>query len=395
MTSQQMYEYYESEGFQPTYANTDNNFDFCGYRAMRQDFFSNKLKLPEKIFQNSSLLEFGPDTGENALVFAAEGSNVTLVEPNKKALPYIRNYFDQYLLSGKLKDIIVTDVESFTSEDQFDLVVAEGFIYTVKPNRMWLQKTSRLLRPGGFFVVSYYEVFGSFFEILQRVIFRYITKATNTDPIGAAKSVFQTKWNTLGHTRAFESWVRDVLLNPFVRLKYFISAEELVTEALDEGMSLYSAWPSYENTLDVCWHKKKRSREDVLTSNKDFIRRSTFSYLVGKNAFLAGSEELVDDIKDSFEGMYARIDKLIDFSGDVEIVEAIASVQVARQAFNRAVEGGGGSGQSIKKLIDCVDIVLGNIQGGDLAGLVKFCNTDPFFLEMWGLPHHYAVFRKL
>ena len=61
-----------------------------------------KLFLPRRLFSNARLIEFGPDAGENSLVFALWGASCTLVEPNLKARPIIRGYFQQFGLSHGL-----------------------------------------------------------------------------------------------------------------------------------------------------------------------------------------------------------------------------------------------------------------------------------------------------
>ena len=72
------------------------------------------LKLPSSWFEGKKLLEFGPNKGEHALIFAMLGSTVTLVEPNKLMHKGIKHNFQKYGLSHKLDAIHNTTLEKFT-----------------------------------------------------------------------------------------------------------------------------------------------------------------------------------------------------------------------------------------------------------------------------------------
>jgi hypothetical protein len=41
-----------------------------------------------------------------------------------------------------------------------------------------------------------------------------------------------------------------------------------------------------------------------------------------------------------------------------------------------------------------VEECLGLMAQRDVPGLTDFCSTDAVFLKTWGLPYHFAVFRK-
>ena len=56
------------------------------------------LKLPEKLFANSSMIDFGCGTGQNSLVYDELGSNCTLVEYDKKSYHECSKLFKKYLV---------------------------------------------------------------------------------------------------------------------------------------------------------------------------------------------------------------------------------------------------------------------------------------------------------
>ena len=70
------------------------------------------------------LLEFGPNKGEHALIFAMLGSTVTLVEPNKLMHKGIKHNFKNmaYLTNDAIHN---TTLEKFETDRKFDIVWAE------------------------------------------------------------------------------------------------------------------------------------------------------------------------------------------------------------------------------------------------------------------------------
>ena len=69
------------------------------------------LKLPERIFQNSTLIDYGSGTGLNTLVYDYLGANCTLVEYDKKSYQYSKDLFKK--LSKNKYKIYNKDIFSF------------------------------------------------------------------------------------------------------------------------------------------------------------------------------------------------------------------------------------------------------------------------------------------
>ena len=128
------------------------------------------MALPRTAFAGKDVLEFGPDSGENALAFASWGARLTLVEPNERAHAAIRTYFEQFGMLSALAGITNAHVLDYRDDARYDVVVAEGFIYTVQPTRTWLAAFRRLLRDDGIFLVTYYERLGALVELTLRAL---------------------------------------------------------------------------------------------------------------------------------------------------------------------------------------------------------------------------------
>ena len=148
-----LFDYYAAQDIFPTYSGFESADGLRRHEYLRRRAFADKLKLPARSFRGARLIEFGPDTGENALVFAQWGAACTLVEPNIKAHAKVREYFARFGLSGGLETIIEADISQFAGRpeaaQQYDLVIAEGFIYTVKPESVWINLFHDLLVDDG------------------------------------------------------------------------------------------------------------------------------------------------------------------------------------------------------------------------------------------------------
>jgi hypothetical protein len=102
MAYDKLFQYYAQEQFLPTFGNFEDGAKLAQYAEARRTVFAEKLLLPIQIFDGANVLEFGPDTGENALVFARWGANLTLAEPNLRAHDQIRQNFEHFGLNEKL-----------------------------------------------------------------------------------------------------------------------------------------------------------------------------------------------------------------------------------------------------------------------------------------------------
>ena len=113
MADAKLFQYYERQDILPTFGNFKSPAELDAYAAQRRALFSDKLLLPPRLFREADVLEFGPDSGENAMVFAGWGARLTLAEPNNHAHAKIRAYFDDFGLADSLKELVSADVEGF------------------------------------------------------------------------------------------------------------------------------------------------------------------------------------------------------------------------------------------------------------------------------------------
>ncbi len=389
-------DYYADQEVFPTYSRFRSLDGLEAHDDERRRVFTEKLYLPPRAFRGARLLEFGPDTGENALVFARWGAQCTLVEPNTNAHPTIRDYFARFGLTDRLTAIVESDLEGFSSRPEssatYDIIVAEGFIYTVKPNSTWIQLFARLLGEDGYAVFSFYDPTSCFMELMLKVIHATACRWSGMSRADTARTLFAAKWNGIGHRRTVDSWIMDVLENPFVRLEYFIDSRALCRSMHDAGVTLYAAWPPYADGLDIHWFKKTRSAAERLESQERFITRSLLGHLFGRPIFIVDERlkldgplsellRLTDELISEFdEGRAARCGALLS-----ELEPILGSSQVMASPEDRACA---------VDLTRSSRTILDLLKRRTFDQLTSFCNSDRAFVRDWGVPNHYAVFTK-
>jgi len=101
----------------------------------------------------------------------------------------------------------------------------------------------------------------------------------------------------------------DVIMNPFVRMHYFIDACDLLKDTFDGGFRIHSSWPNYRDTNEVYWIKSQLDKEMNLRVDLKYIEQSRLSHLLGCKFFLF---EENDEIKSNLKTLVELADKLID-----------------------------------------------------------------------------------
>ena len=391
-----MYDYYDKQDVLPTHGGFQSNSDLNAYEYERRKIFIEKLFLPPRMFKDSKMIEFGPDSGENTLVFALWGAYCELVEPNEKAHAFIKDYFKKFDLSNKLGGISKEDILEYskrkTFSEKFDFIDAEGFIYTVRPESLWIDLFSKLLNDDGFIILFYGDIFGSFFELLLKVVYTRYRSLTGDEGLEAAQKLFKAKWDSIPHKRSLQSWVMDVMENPFVRLKHFFELQALCKQMHDSGLYLYSSWPTYKDGLDVHWFKKTLSADEHLVKQNEFISKSCISHMFGRKHFIVKDDK---SIERRLRELITIIDGLIDdFSTDAANI-AIACLSELFEIVNSDNVISSDEGLAVTTdAIKSVKSLLLLLDKGDAQELISFCNSNQSFIKTWGMPSQFAVFRK-
>jgi hypothetical protein len=390
-----LHAYYRDQTILPTHGTFQTLADLQAHERQRRQLFTDKLHLPPRVFQGARLLEYGPDSGENSLVFATWGAHCTLVEPNPGAHGPVKEYFDRYHLANRLDALEQADIAEYAQRkgllEKFDVIDAEGFIYTVKPDTLWMDLFARQLNPGGLAIIFYYEKFGSFLELLPKVIHSRLRQLTGATSLEAAQALFGAKWRSIPHKRSMQSWVMDVLENPFVRLRYFYEPQDLCRMMQAKGFHLYSSWPPYQDGLEVHWFKRALSDAERIRSQETFIARSRLSHLFGRKMFLL---DVGQNCEQTLSDLLSIVDTLIDRFDDDRAAECVRYMSILESIVDsNAVLAEPPDRSAAVRILQSIRRIFPLLAEGRSDAILEFCNKDEAFIHAWGMPSHFAVFR--
>jgi hypothetical protein len=393
----QMHGYYQARGLSPTFGNLHSTDDLERHAADRARLFTDRLHLPPRLFRDARVLEFGPDTAENALVFAKWGATVDLVEPNRQAWPQIEAYFRQHGLEASFGGLDGTAIQDFVTRRAYDVVVAEGFIHTVQPASSWIATACPAVAPGGFLVLFYYERSAILVELFHRAMHVGFGRLSGQATVETARQLFGTKWEAIPHVRRFESWVMDVLENPYTSVRYTLDAQALIVALSNAGFDLYQSWPRYRDELRMAWHKAPERPEEMIAETARHLPRLAIAHALGKSLFAHGPEADIVAVRDRLDGLLGALESVIhaDASG------AWQRISEALDALGRCVSDPTlylaptpGIQKEAEAALSSLATVARLLASGLQEKVIAFASTDPVFRKTWGQPAHYAVFRR-
>lgn len=394
-----MHAYYGAKGLSPTFGNLRTEDDLQRHAAMRERVFTEKLNLPPRAFTGARVLEFGPDTGENALVFARWGATVDLVEPNRQSWPQIEAYFRHFGLADRLGALDGSAIQHFEPTRAYDVVVAEGFIHTVKPLSAWIGTVARATAPGGLLVLFYYERASILVELFHRAAHRRFGRLLGGDAtVESARRLYEAKWNAIPHVRRFESWVMDVLDNPYTSTRYTLDAGELTAALAAAGFGLYQSWPRYRDELRMGWHKAVETPDAVASEIARQLPRLALAHAVGRSLFALGPDREVSALAERIDRLLAGLEAAAGEGAAEpwpEIADSLAALgpTVAESALLYAPSDTART--EAKASLGALATLARLLAGADAAAVARFASTDTAFLRTWGQPAHYAIFRRM
>ena len=148
-------------------------------------------------------------------------------------MPRLRFLFNKFGLSTKIVELRQEDITDFHTEKHYDLVIAEGFLYTLPNKEQLINKIGKLLVSGGIAVISYDDRYGGWIEYLKRLILCHACRLASEDVSGSgslklAHTLFYDDFSNLKASRPFEVWWKDSLVNPFYAAEYLWSFQELI-----------------------------------------------------------------------------------------------------------------------------------------------------------------------
>ena len=394
-------DFYRKYNFLPTLTKISSNTpdllrQYCSSRAY---LFEKCLKFPITGLQNIEYLEIGPDSGENALVAAIFGARISVIDKNPRAIEVCSQKFEELHLKDRLISAEVVGLEDYTTDRVFGFVAAEGFVHSMADKKGAFANLRNLVSPNGFLLLSFYEKYSCFADLLHSRLFKEIVKLkfgrewsqlAIEHVVDYGQELFEPKWNLKSHSRSLRSWIMDIALNPSLDWELTIDSQALVNEMCKEGFELWESWPSYSERSEMYWHRDIRSSEIENELIVNYLKKRTLAHFFGV------------DITLDQEELSSTLEKLLFYLNNYQWDLALHCVKELESYLSKIP-------LPKDKLIELTILtgmlskIFTDASAGDksaLENLVKGQSTDSKydfgkkFLNFWGQPNHFALFKR-
>lgn len=184
------------------------------------------LGIIPRFIARQSILEFGPGFGENAIFpLLQKPSSYLLVDSNQNCLEKTRAELTPYSTPETRLEYQLSSIESFDSNECFDLVICESVIPREPQPEKMLAKVAKYVSVGGMLVITCQDSVSTFAELLRRLIALMVVtpEATLEQKVEQLLPLFEPHLKTLnGMTRSCEDWILDNLLRPWEEVSFSI-----------------------------------------------------------------------------------------------------------------------------------------------------------------------------
>lgn len=387
-TDDSLLAYYQAHRFNPVPIAVETPDAWHRHVSIRTNLYQRHLHVSVGWLKGRSVLELGPNAGENALVLASLGANLTLVEPNDQVIPRVRSLFRQFGLEERLTAVHNQGVDDFAWGDRYDLILAEGFLYTLPNRDDVVGKIAGCLAPGGIGVISFNDRYGMFLEMVRRVLLwrayqlAGLSDVHGADALALARRFFAEDFAALNATRPFEAWWRDTLVNPLIPRMW--SHQEILPLVRDGDCEFLGSSPAWADVDEFVWYKRVPEMDD---RHRRLVARwaRLFPY------FLTGSPPR------GGESMPAG----------APIVNAVAECVAVMSRYRtdgtiETVEWPEGLGDYLAAAGDPVyhefgrdlESIFEALRSTDVDGLIDAYHACASLRALWGAPYHYLSFVK-
>jgi SAM-dependent methyltransferase len=275
-------DYYSERNISPVKQDISDRERHFGRRASLYRF----LGIPPLYVEGARVLEFGPGTGDNALYTASlRPVRYVLVDGNPRGVDETR----AVMASTGLPDtsVVQSYVEDFTTDERFDLVLAEGLIPFQNDPIGFARHIASFVRPGGVLVVTCVDSASAIGEIGRRLLANRIAPPSlpYADRRALLAPVFAPHLATLeGMSRSVEDWVDDNIAQPLTGKLY--SMVDAIESLGPDGFVVAGSSPQF--LTDRRWYKQLFGEE------RAFNERAIQSYYRNVANFLDYRETLDD-----------------------------------------------------------------------------------------------------
>jgi len=386
-----LFRYYEQNQFNPVTISLEDQVEWKTHVDKRRNLYNRHLGIPLQLLAGRSVLEFGCNSGENALVLASYGANLTLVEPNSQVLPRLRKLFSDYGFENRLTALIQQEVALFKPEQVYDLVIAEGFLNTLGDRDEILKKICRLVSPEGLAVISFDDRIGHFLELTRRLVLTRACRLEDIDDMHGesslelAKALFAQDFGQINVSRPFEAWWGDVLVSPFLATRYLWSYQEILPLIEEEGCEFYSSSPKWVSTDRFDWYKNVVDRHSRHRQLLDEWAKN-FPYFV--TGFLPSGREIESASGEVVDSVVRLISDLSDYVEDPSDSVELPLYPQQLDGYLKQSEDARlvAFNEEMRRLYDA-------LHSSQTNGLISAYHGSEVIRNLWGTPCHYMCIR--
>lgn len=392
MAAASVLSYYQQNRFNPVLIPVEQESVWASHRAKRRNLYERHLRIPLSLLKGRRVLEFGPSSGENALVLAMHGARLTLVEPNEQVFPRLYELFDKFGMRKQLDGIVRAGIGDFQSDELYDFVIAEGFLYTIPERDALLQRMTRLIAPGMFGVVSSNDLHGGLMELLRRaILYRAcrlagIADEHSAEGLALARRLFLADFGKLNTSRTFDAWWKDNLVNPFYVTECLWSFPTLFRILDESNCTVHGCSPDWMTADHHEWYKNVPSRavrgERIARNWKE-----NFCYV------LTGQ-------KPSRYRQHAADDGVVDAVG--RLAGALSDIGRSPRGPDRTPEYPRAldwflseqDDPQARQVNEELKALIAALGAADMEELVRAHAESESLRSLWGTPYHYLSFIR-
>lgn len=261
LMTESLVDYYRRLEFNPVPIQLESDGAWRAHVLRRRNLYERQLGLPLSWLRGRRVLEFGCNSGENPAVLASMGALLTLVEPNEQVIPDVVELFESRGLTDQIENLFHSGAGDFPVAPVWDLVIAEGFLFSLHDRDAVLRRICGCVGPGGVGVVSFNDRVGMVPELLKRMTAARLARmrgATIDSDVAleGARELFGEDFGALCSSRPFAAWWRDSLVSPFVCEPYLWSYAEIGAILEAEGACFRASSPAWTDADRYSWYKR-------------------------------------------------------------------------------------------------------------------------------------------
>lgn len=391
-----VYEYYQAKKLNPTAHDVEKMGQFEKHERKRRNLFEYHLKLPQRLWKNARVLEIGCSSGENSLIWAKDGADISFVEPLASPTDRLVYLFKHFGLENRINKIHHCPLENFANDSNilYDIIIAEGFLFTLADRERQLCRMRSWLAKDGFIIISTMDPVGMFLEYTKRGLLFYLAarEGWNEDKqlLSLAHKLFYEDFQKIKHSRPFEAWIRDDFLNSHFNTKTFWGYPE-IQKSFNPDFYLYSSWPNYREIDNLVWHKNVFTSEEIIQLDLGGYYCRAPHFIHGKFTETGVSlfEKRIGKGICDLIGSYNKEIDLIVFSASIEINPLLEQIQLLKNSIKQYPVG-----QETMQVFTATSQLFKKIKDSSLSQAITAYKTNMILRTLWGCPAHYLTMQN-